>query len=128
MLNELATFPNLPTVFRQWRRRQYEIGGAEGIFSIFAFIFQLSELPSASIGGAIAPSPPVPPPLLLDPLLISPSDRLTPAPWYSHMHIQTFIQTLFSICTRLWNSLPPNVSAISTLPAFKWAIVNLVVV
>ena len=38
-------------------------------------------------------------------------------PWYSHMHVQTFIQTLFFI-----------VSAISTLPTFKRAIVNPVVV
>jgi len=26
-------------------------------------------------------------PLFLDPLLIIPSDQLTPAPWYSHMHV-----------------------------------------
>ena len=40
------------------------LGGLKKIFQFFAFIFQLSELPSASIGGAIAPlAPPVPPPL-----------------------------------------------------------------
>ena len=72
MVNRLATFPNLPTVFE---------------------------------------STPI---------------RLTPAPWYNHLRIQTFIQThFFSSCTRVWNSSPPDVSAISTLPAFKHAIINL---
>ena len=70
---------------------------------------------------------PNPPTVFIDPLLMAiPSDRLTPAPWYSHLRIQTFIQThFFPSCTRVWNSSPPDVSAISTLPAFKHAIINL---
>ena len=51
---------------------------------------------------------------------------LAPSPWYSHLCIQIFIQThFFPSHTRLWNSLPPDVSAVSTLPAFKRAIVYL---
>ena len=48
---------------------------------------------------------------------------LTAAPWYSHLRIQ--ISSFFPSCTRLWNSLPPDVGAISAVPAFKNAIVNL---
>ena len=66
--------------------------------------------------------------LFVDPLPIIPSDQLTPAQWYSDMHVQILLELFFPSCTRLWNSLPPNVSAISILPAFKWPIVNLVVV
>ena len=48
---------------------------------------------------------------------------LTAAPWYSRLRIQ--ISSFFPSCNRLWSSLSPNVSAISALPAFKHAIVNL---
>ena len=40
-------------------------------------------------------------------------------------HSNFFSNSFFPSCTRLWNSLPPDVSAISALPAFKHAIVNL---
>jgi len=48
--------------------------------------------------------------------------------WYDCINLRSNIysNSFFPSCTRLWNSLPPNVSAISTLPTFKRAIVNLV--
>ena len=73
MVNRLATFPNLPTVFR-----------------------------STPYGNSIRS--------------ISSSSMVQP---FAHSNFY------FLSCIRLWNSLPPDVSAISTLPTSKHAIVNL---
>jgi len=66
-------------------------------------------------------------PLFLDPLFMAIlSGQLTPVPWYSHMRIQTFILTHFSPLVLNGGIVYLQMlSAISTLPAFKCAIVNL---
>ena len=77
MVNRLATFPNIPTVFR-----------------------------STPYGNSIRS--------------INSSSMVQP-----RAHSNFYSNSFFPSCTSLWNSLPSDVSAISTLPVFKRAIVNL---